>query len=369
VIAINDLSRHHAPLEAELAAAVARVVKSGRYILGPEVEAFEQAFALWCGARHCVAVGNGTDALELALRAAAVGPGDEVATVANAGMYATTAIHAVGATPAYAEIDARTLLLDAAELAARLASASRVRAIVATHLYGRLADVESLARIARERGIVLIEDCAQAHGAARAGRKAGTFGGIGCFSFYPTKNLGALGDAGALVTDDDALAGRVRQLRTYGWSSKYRCAIRGGINSRMDELQAAVLRVKLPHVESWNRRRRAIARYYTGTIVHPAIALPPGGNEEEDVTHLYVVRTPQRDALRAHLAGEGVAADVHYPVADYRQEAFSAVMADVALERTDDACATVLSLPCYPEMTDAEVETVVSACNRWRAPS
>lgn len=370
MIAMNDLARHHAPLEGELSAALARVLKRGRYILGPEVKAFEQAFADWCGARYCVAVGNGTDALELALRAMAVGPGDEVATVANAGMYATTAIRAIGATPAYVEIDADTLLLDPVGLRARLNP--RVRAIVATHLYGRLADVESLADVARERGIMLVEDCAQAHGAIRAGRKAGTFGCIGCFSFYPTKNLGALGDAGALVTDDSAIAEHLRQLRTYGWSSKYHCAIRGGMNSRMDELQAAVLNVKLPHVESWNQRRRAIARYYTTAIAHPAMTpllLPFRGDEESYVAHIYVVRTAQRDALSAHLAAAGVATDVHYPIADYRQEAFSEEMRGVVLERTDHACATVLSLPCFPEMTDAEVETVAAACNRWRAPS
>jgi dTDP-4-amino-4,6-dideoxygalactose transaminase len=241
-------------LRAELDAAIARVNDRGHYILGPEVEAFEREFAAYCGAAACVAVGNGTDALELALRALGVGAGDEVATVGNAGGYATTAIRAAGATPVYVDVDDATLGIDCHSLADRITPGTR--AIVVTHLYGRMADVEALVRIAREREIPLIEDCAQAHGAARAGRKAGTFGVLGCYSFYPSKNLGALGDAGALVTGDTALAARVAELRTYGWRGKYRVAASGGMNSRMDEVQAAVLRVKLPRLDAWNAARR-----------------------------------------------------------------------------------------------------------------
>jgi dTDP-3-amino-2,3,6-trideoxy-4-keto-D-glucose/dTDP-3-amino-3,4,6-trideoxy-alpha-D-glucose/dTDP-2,6-dideoxy-D-kanosamine transaminase len=211
VIALNDLARHNAPLRAELDAAIARVQDRGWYILGPEVDAFEREFAAYCGATECVAVANGTDALELALRALAIGPGDEVATVANAGMYATTAIRAAGATPRYVEIAASTLAMDPAALAAALTP--RTRAVIVTHLYGRLADIDALAGIARPRGIALVEDCAQAHGARRGDRKAGTFGTLGCFSFYPTKNLGALGDAGAVVTGERELAAKLRALR------------------------------------------------------------------------------------------------------------------------------------------------------------
>ena len=298
-IALNDLARHHAPLRAELDAAIARVNDRGYYILGPEVEAFEREFAAYCGAAACVAVGNGTDALELALRALGVGAGDEVATVANAGGYATTAIRAAGATPVYADVDESTLNMDAVSLAERVTP--RTRAIVVVHLYGRLANVEAVARLAKERGVPLIEDCAQAHGAARGGRKAGTFGAVGCYSFYPTKNLGAIGDAGALVTNDATLAARIAELRTYGWRGKYRVVAAGGMNSRMDEVQAAVLRVKLPRVDAWNARRREIARRYAATIANPAIVLPPP-DDESDVVHLYVVRAKARDALRVHLA-------------------------------------------------------------------
>ena len=362
-IALNDLARHHAPLRAELDAAIARVNDRGYYILGPEVEAFEREFAAYCGAAACVAVGNGTDALELALRALGVGAGDEVATVANAGGYATAAIRAAGATPVYADVDEATLTIDPASLAERLTP--RTRAIIVVHLYGRLADVEAVARLAKERGMPLIEDCAQAHGAARGGGKAGTFGAVGCYSFYPTKNLGALGDAGALVTNDAPFAARVAELRTYGWRGKYRVAAAGGMNSRMDEMQAAVLRVKLPHLDAWNARRRRIARRYAAAIVHPAIALSPRPDDDSDVAHLYVVRAQDRDGLRVHLAAAGIATDVHYPVADHRQAAW-AQAASPSLLRTERACDEVLSLPCYPELTEAEIAAVAAACNSWR---
>jgi dTDP-4-amino-4,6-dideoxygalactose transaminase len=363
MIALNDLARHHASLRAALDAAIARVQDRGHYILGPEVEAFEREFAAYCGAASCIAVANGTDALELALRSLDVGAGDEVATVANAGGYASAAIRAVGAMPLYVDIDEATLLMDPAPLAQRITA--RTRAVVVTHLYGRLADVGAIANIATERRIALVEDCAQAHGAQRAGKKAGTFGAIGCFSFYPTKNLGALGDAGALVTGDATLAAKLTELRTYGWRGKYRIAIEGGMNSRMDELQAAVLRVKLPHVDRWNERRREIAGRYARMIVNPAIALPPIPSEA-DVAHLYVVRLKLRDELRAHLAAAGVATDIHYPVPDHRQPAWAHDPPSPALERTERACAEILTLPCYAELTDPEIAAVAAACNSWR---
>lgn len=361
MIALNDLSRHHAPLRAALDAAIARVQDRGHYILGPEVEAFEREFAAYCGAKSCVAVANGTDALELALRALDIGANDEVATVANAGGYASTAIRAVGAKPVYVDIDDATLLLDPSSFEQRITS--RTRAVVVTHLYGRVADLDAIGRIATERGLAVIEDCAQAHGARHRAGMAGTLGAIGCFSFYPTKNLGALGDAGALVTSDDALAVKLTLLRTYGWRGKYRVATAGGMNSRMDELQAAVLRVKLPHLETWNRGRQAIAQRYTSAITNAAIALP-SAIDGGDVVHLYVIRTHRRDELRAHLAEAGVATDVHYPVPDHRQPPWSA--GSPALARTERACAEVLSLPCYPELTDSEIAAVAAACTSWR---
>ena len=366
MIASINLSRQHAPLKRELDAAIGRVLARDWYILGAEGEAFEHAFAAYCGTSHCVAVANGTDALQLALRALAIGPGAKVMTVANAGGYATTAIRLVGAVPCYVDVDPRTLLIDPAALEA--AVTPDVRAIVITHLYGRMADVDAIARIARPRGIALVEDCAQAHGAQRGGHKAGTRGDVGCFSFYPTKNLGALGDAGALVTADDKIAQRLRQLRTYGWSTKYHCAIEGGMNSRMDELQAAALSVKLPRLDAWNARRRAVARRYADTIRHPAVSLPPTPRADDDVVHQYVVRCVARDALRAHLAAAGVATEIHYPLADHLQDAWRSNTPETGLEQTERACASVLSLPCYPELDDDEVDAVVTACNRWQSP-
>ena len=300
------------------------------------------------------------------MRALAVGPGDAVATVANAGMYATTAIRAAGARPAYVEVDAGTLLMDPAALAAGLAApAGNIGAVVVTHLYGRMADVDRLGWIARERGIAMIEDCAQAHGAKSGGRAAGTAGTLGCYSFYPTKNLGALGDAGAIVTNDRDLAAKLRALRTYGWGAKYHCAMEGGMNSRMDELQAAVLRAKLPHLDGWNRRRHAIAAQYTATIRHPAIVLPAPAEDGANVSHLYVVRTKDRESLRAHLAASDVATDVHYPVPDHRQPGAGHAPPE-GLPITERACAEVLSLPCYPELTAAEIDAVAAACNSWQ---
>jgi dTDP-4-amino-4,6-dideoxygalactose transaminase len=265
--------------------------------------------------------------------------------------------------PAYVEIDEATLLMDPEALVAGLGA--RTRAVILTHLYGRLADVASIARIARERGVALIEDCAQAHGARAAGGMAGTHGVLGCFSFYPTKNLGAIGDAGAVVTGDRALAAKLRALRTYGWGAKYHCTMEGGMNSRMDELQAAVLRVKLPRLDGWNRRRRDIAARYGKAIRHPDIVLPPPASAGSDVAHLFVVRTAQRDALRGHLEATGVATDVHYPIPDHRQPGAGAASPS-GLPRTERACAEVLSLPCYPELTDAEIDAVATACNQWR---
>jgi dTDP-4-amino-4,6-dideoxygalactose transaminase len=367
MIALNDLARHHAPLRAALDAAIARVQDRGRYILGPEVEAFEREFAAWCGAASCIAVGNGTDALELALRALGIGAGDEVATVANAGGYASTAIRAIGAIPLYVDVDHATLLIDPASLAQRITE--RTRAVIVTHIYGRLADVDAIAEVATGAGMMVIEDCAQAHGARRGAKKAGTFGAVGCFSFYPTKNLGALGDAGALITNDSALAAKLTELRTYGWRGKYRIAVEGGINSRMDELQAAVLRVKLPYVDGWNRQRREIADRYAAAITDPAIALPlpaSGDDGQADVMHLFVVRTKLRDELRAHLAAAGIATDIHYPVPDYAQAAWTRGRSTPFLERTELACAEVLTLPCYPELTHEEIAAVAAACNSWR---
>jgi dTDP-3-amino-2,3,6-trideoxy-4-keto-D-glucose/dTDP-3-amino-3,4,6-trideoxy-alpha-D-glucose/dTDP-2,6-dideoxy-D-kanosamine transaminase len=329
-------------------------------LTGPELEAFESEFAAFCGVANCVGVASGTDALELALRALGVGPGDCVASVANAGLYATTAIRTVGAMPAYVDIDAANMLMDVQALRTALTPATK--AVVVTHLYGRMADLPSILEVTEAAGIPIIEDCAQAHGAHIARKAAGSWGTLGCFSFYPTKNLGALGDAGAVITSSAELTGRLRELRQYGWTSKYR-SVRLGRNSRMDEFQAAVLRVKLPHLTAWNSRRLEIAGAYGRGLTGLGLELPAisGGDY---VGHLYVVRTAERDAIRAALTEAGIGSDIHYPVPDHKQPWVQTLLNGVSLPETERACDEVLSLPCFPELTDEEAAQVIGAVCR-----
>lgn len=361
--AINDLGRHTAPLRAELDTAIRRVLDRGWYVLGPEVTAFEQEFAAYCGASHCVSLASGTDALELALRALGIGPGKTVLTVANAGLYSTIAILATGAMPVYAEILPDKLLIDPTDMK-RILDSRKVDAIIVTHLYGLLANMRSILLFAREKGVPVIEDCAQAHGASRQGKKAGSFADIACFSFYPTKNLGALGDGGAITTSRPELAEAIRQLRQYGWSSKYQATRPNGHNSRLDELQAAILRVKLPHLDGWNARRRDIAKRYSTGIQHPKITTP-GTHGEECVAHLYVIRTTEREALKQHLAAAHIPCDIHYPIPDFAQPAYRALFPDVQLPITTQACNEVLTLPCFPELGDDEVDAIIAHINAW----
>jgi len=362
VVPLNDLCRPLDMLGVEIAEAVETVVRSGRYIFGLNVAAFEEEFAAYCGTQHCITVANGTDALELALRALGCGSGNEVVTVANAGMYAAAATIAVGATPVFADIDARTMTMAPESLAH--AVGPRTKAIVVTHLYGRLADIDALLGIARRHGIAIVEDCAQAHGARRNGRLAGAWGDIGCFSFYPTKNLGALGDGGAIVTGDGALASAVRELRQYGWTGKYAASRPHGRNSRLDEIQAAVLRLKLPHLDRWNERRRSIVQRYRGAADGSVVV--PDVDGVDHAAHLCVVRSRDREALRGHLANDRIATEIHYPVPDHRQVALRALLPpDIALPQTERAVDEILTLPCFPEMTDEEIGRVCASLARF----
>jgi dTDP-4-amino-4,6-dideoxygalactose transaminase len=341
MLLINDIGRQNRALAKEIAAAISRVLDSGWYILGPEVQAFEREFAAYCEAGDCVSTGNGTDALELALRAIGIGPGDRVATVANAGMYATTAIRQIGATPVFVDVDPVTMLMTPANLR----SAGEVNAAVVTHLYGRIADTPGLLNC----GVPLIEDCAQAHGARVRGVAA-------CFSFYPTKNLGALGDGGAVVTNDRGIAERVRSLRQYGWTRKYASEIAGGRNSRLDEIQAAILRAKLPHLDSWNEQRRRIAAKYDKAFGQ---ATPVSSDY---FAHLYVLRRRDRDGLRKRLAERGIGSEIHYPIPDHKQKS---IHSQASLPITEQLCSEVLSLPLFPEMTDEEVHSVIETVAEW----
>lgn len=359
-VPFNDLARQTAAFAPALDAAHRRVLGRGRFLMGPELAAFESAFAGWCGVRCAVGVANGTDALELALRALDLPPGARVATVANAGMYGAAAILAAGLTPVFVEVEPVRATMDPAALQAVLAQGCA--AVLATHLYGRLADMARIVPLCAAAGAPLIEDCAQAHGAARDGRMAGAWGNAGCFSFYPTKNLGALGDGGAVVTSDDALAARLRKLRQYGWGAKYAAELPGGRNSRLDELQAAFLLAKLPQLAAMNERRRAVARAYNAAFAPLGLGLPPDPGAD-DAAHLYVLRAPRRDALRAALAARGVGTEVHYPIPDHRQPAVRARLGGAlpALPATERLCAEALSLPCFAEMTDDEVDFVIEA--------
>lgn len=365
LVPVNAPSRRFAPLRETLLGAVDAVLADGRFVLGPAVEAFERAFAEACGVAHAVGVGNGTDALELALRSVGVGAGDRVLLAANAAMYGTTAVLACGAEPVYADILPGEATLDPEAVAAALAATPGIRALLVTHLYGRLARIDALLPLARAHAVAVVEDCAQALGAqAGDGRRAGAFGDAAAFSFYPTKNLGAVGDGGAVVCNDDALAMRARALRQYGWSDKYVNAVAGGRNSRLDALQAAMLSTMLPQVDDWNARRRVIAARYADGIRHPDIVLPPLGGDD-DTVHLYVVRCDRREALRRHLADAGIASDIHYPNPDHRQPCHHGRYEAINLPETERDANRVLTLPCFAEMTEDEILRVIQACNRF----
>lgn len=344
---------------AEIDAAVARVLASGSYIHGPELAAFETEFSAWLGVAGAVGVANGTDAIELALRALGVGPGDRVVTVANTVTATVAAIVATGAEPVFVDIDPQTMLLDAAALENLLAGpqAAGVRAVIPVHLYGQACDMPRIMELARRHGLRVVEDCAQAHGATVGGRRAGTFGDLAAFSFYPTKNLGALGDGGAVVGNDDASLARVRRLRQYGWQTRY-VSEEHGRNSRLDELQAAILRVQLQHLDTSNRRRDELAALYLAGLSGAPLRLPVVAEGRNAVWHQFVIRTPQRDALRARLESEAIFCGVLYPVPVHRQPAYRQ---DVTLPQTEEACAGVLSLPLHPGLTDDDIRRVSEA--------
>lgn len=360
---INDLSERLRAHQSQLKAAANRVIDSGWLVLGPNVKQFEQAFAQYLGAAYCVSLANGTDAIELALKALGVDRGDRVATVANAGMYTSTALLAIGAEPFYMDVDIDSRNVTLHEV--RGAIDAGVKAVVVTHLYGlAVPEIREIAALCKSRNVGLLEDCAQAHGAKVAEQRVGTFGDAASFSFYPTKNLGALGDGGAVVTNNPEIAEEVSRLRQYGWTSKYKVELAGARNSRLDEMQAAILSVFLPDLDIANERRRAIATHYSQAIRHPDVQVP-ATHGDDYVAHLYVIRTARRDALRAHLQACDIGTDVHYPIPDYRQPVFGDRFANIHLPNTECLSDEILTLPCYPEMTNMQVEQVIDAVNRW----
>jgi dTDP-4-amino-4,6-dideoxygalactose transaminase len=364
-IAQLDLGPQLEQLAEELAAATARVMTSRRFILGPELEAFEAEFATYCGVPHAIGVASGSDALELALRAADVGDGDEVITVAHTFIATALAISAVGATPVFVDILRTDGLMD--PWCAARAVTERTRAILPVHLYGRCVEMDPILRVARDHDLRVIEDAAQAHGATQRGRRAGSIGDAGCFSFYPSKNLGALGDGGAVITHDAQLACTLRLLRNYGQDRKYHHIV-AGRNSRLDELQAAMLRAKLAHLDDFNRARRKIAQRYHTAIVDAEAIRFLSFDFERDAMHQAVLCTSDRDGLRRHLDQAGIQTEVHYPIPCHRQPMYAKFAAVPSLPVTDELAQQVLSLPMYPELSEPQIERVCHAINAWRAP-
>lgn len=359
-VSFLDLGAAYRELKTEIDSAVSRVLESGWYILGPEVENFEIEWAQYCGADHAVGLGNGLDALVLALRALDIGEGDEVIVPSNTYIATWLAVSMVGATPVPVEPDARTYNLDPALCEAAITS--RTRAILPVHLYGQPADLDPILNLARRNGLSVIEDAAQAHGAKYQGRRLGAHGDIVCWSFYPGKNLGALGDGGAITTDNSDLADRIRTLRNYGSREKYVNEVLG-YNSRLDPLQAAVLRAKLPFLDEWTQRRRNIASLYSEALQGTALTLPFVPEWAEPAWHLYVVRSKDRDRLQSDLQERGVGTLIHYPIPPHLQEAYSEMgLGRGAFPLAESIADEALSLPIGPQLELSEANRVVEIC-------
>jgi dTDP-4-amino-4,6-dideoxygalactose transaminase len=352
-----DLRRQYHAIKAELDPAIAKVLDSGRFILGPNVAALEAEMATYCGVGHAVGVGSGTDALRLALQALEIGPGDEVITTPFTFVASAETISQVGARAVFADIDPATMTLDPAAIARRITP--RTRAIVVVHLYGHPADMAALMQLARAHRLRVVEDAAQAIGAECRGQRVGSIGDVGCFSFFPTKNLGAYGDGGMVTTDDAVLADRVRMLRQHGSRQKYVHELDGWC-SRLDELQAAVLRVKLRHLEDWTAERRGLASRYRQRLGALPLTVPGERAENRAVYHLFTIRSRQRDELRKHLGGHGIDTAVHYPTPLHLQPVFRREPRG-DLPESERASQEVLSLPLFPEMTAEEQTAVVDA--------
>lgn len=359
-----DLTRQHQRIAQELQSAMSGVLGSGWFIQGPQLEAFEKEFADYCQVEHCVGVGNGLDALVLLLRAYGIGPGDEVIVPTNTFIATWLAVTAVGATIVPVEPDERTHNLSPSLVQSHITP--RTRCVMPVHLYGQPADMDPIMALAEQHGLVVIEDNAQAQGALYKGRPTGSLGHAAATSFYPGKNLGALGDGGAVVTRDPAIARQVRMLRNYGSEKKYDHQVLG-CNSRLDEIQAAVLRVKLRQLDTWNEERRAIATRYDALLTGLPVTLPEVPDWASPVWHLYVIRSLRRDALQAHLQSQGIQTVIHYPVPPHQQACYASQMAGSTYPLAEALCDQVLSLPMYPGLTEAEQHRVAEAIASFQA--
>ena len=334
------------------------VLNSSQHILGQNVTDFERVFANYIGVKECIGVANGSDALVIALRALGVNRNDEVATVANAGFYTCAALNQIGAQPIFIDIDLDSQLIDPKDFKSKVLI-NKIKFLVVTHLYGQVAPIKELLDICIENGIRVLEDCAQAHGAQVDGKKVGSFGDISTFSFYPTKNLGAVGDGGAVLTNNIELAEKVRKIRQYGWGKKYEVEIENGVNSRLDELQAAFLLEKLENLDTWNKQRISIAEQYTKAFTGAKVKVL--SNTLEGVAHLFVVLSDNRKELIDHLAKHKIQSAIHYPIADHKQKIYENRFKDIKLPITEDSVGKILSLPIYPGMKQEDINHIISA--------
>ncbi len=366
IVPLGDLKREYDAIRPEIDRAVERVLRRGWFVLGEEGEAFEAEWAAYCEAAEAVGVGNGTDALGLALRAAGIGPGDEVIVPALTAAFTALAVSMTGATPVFVDVDARRFTLDPAAFEAAITR--RTAAVIPVHLYGCPADMEAVTQISRQHHLLVLEDAAQAHGATYGGQRIGSVGDMAAFSFYPSKNLGAYGDAGAITTNDAALADRVRMLRHGGQHRTYEHEILG-VNSRLDEVQAAILRAKLVHLDDWNERRRRLASGYAASLGDcEALTLPIQPPSAEHVFHQYVVRTPRRDELQSFLAAQGIVTGIHYPRAVHQQPAYAGLgYKEGSCPNAEAAAREVLSLPIFPYLERHEADVLVNGIRSFFA--
>lgn len=363
MIPFVDLKAQYQSLKAEIDQAVLEVLASSQFVLGPAVAAFEAQFAAYCQTRYAVAVNSGTSALHLALLAAGVGPGDEVITTPHTFIATVAAIAYTGATPVFVEIEPHSFTLDATQLAAKLSA--RTKALLPVHLYGQAAAMQPILALAQQHGLVVIEDAAQAHGAEYHGQRVGSIGAMGCFSFYPGKNLGAYGEGGAITTNDSQLAHKLRMLRDWGAERRYQHAIKG-FNYRMDGIQGAVLGVKLAYLEQWTEARRTLAARYTAALAPLGLRVPTTRPECRHVYHIYAIRDPRRDQLQAFLQEQGISTGIHYPIPVHLQEAFAELGHQPgAFPQSEAAAREVLSLPLYPELQPAQQDQVIAALTAW----
>ena len=339
-----------------------QVISSPQHILGKNVADFENNFAKYLEIKHCFGVANGSDALVIALRAIGIKTNDEVATVANAGFYTCAALNQIGAKPIFIDIEAKTLQMDPEDLEAKISN-SNIKAVVVTHLFGQVAPIQEIVNICKKKSIKVIEDCAQAHGAQVNNQKVGTFGDIATFSFYPTKNLGAIGDGGAVVTNNQDLAVKIISIRQYGWSEKYHVDNPFGMNSRLDEIQAAFLSEKLTKLDTWNKERISIANKYFSEFESNKIKLLEG--TLNGVVHLFVITTNKRIELIDHLTRNNVQYGIHYPIADHRQKVFEGRFENLTLPITEDSVEKILSLPVYPGMSSDKIQHVIEVINSF----